>query len=93
MKTDIFTKILLLVIALFLGIISFRPLIQTEIAQASAGDFDHVKFIGIITSNIVLMDNRNGNLWVYKVGDPGVVKAKFLGRLIELGKPLANEKK
>ena len=36
-KIDTFTKILLVVIAIFIGMIALKPILSTEVAQANPG--------------------------------------------------------
>ena len=89
MKTDAFTKILLLVIAIFLGIIALRPLVQVGTVQASSGSFGYLKSLAG-SSGIRLMDTRNGDVWYYDFYRDKVV---YKGRLVELGKSLVKHRK
>jgi hypothetical protein len=76
MKTDWGLKAILLAIALFLGIIALRPLIDPAVeVQAQAAKFDHV-FIVATTflykgqQGLLVMDRRNANVWfIPKNGD------------------------
>jgi hypothetical protein len=95
MRIDPFTKLLLLAIALFLGMIALRPYTGTDEARAGAGDFDHVRYMGRFgignQSGNVFMDARTGELYGYGFGSKSDVAPEilFLGRLSRLGDPLA----
>ena len=41
-KIDTFTKILLVVIAIFIGMIALKPILSTEVAQANPGQFNNL---------------------------------------------------
>jgi hypothetical protein len=86
MKVDTFTRIVLLAILMLLCIIGFRPSARVDRVQAGQGGLDHVKPLGIVRGgSFLLLDNRNGDLWLYPVGARYV---EYMGTLIELGKPL-----
>lgn len=90
MKIDTFTKILLLVIAIFLGILVLKPLVQVKTVQGGPGSFDYVKPIGVWKARPLFLDARNGDIWwYYEFGGSAI----HLGRLIELGKPLVKKRK
>ena len=92
MKVDVFTKICGLAIAVFLGIITLQLLFSPEVSRAALGErkLDYVMPIGMTLQLAVLLDTRNGNLWVYDV-DKGT--ANYSGTLEELGKPLVKKQK
>jgi len=90
MKIDKFTKVVLLVIAVFLGIVALKPLVQIETVSAYPGDFEYVKPIGMLMSIAFFLDTRNGDIWGYDL-DEG--KIYYSGKLVKLGKPLVKKKK
>jgi hypothetical protein len=75
-KPDWSLKAILLAIALFLGIIALRPLLEPAVpVQAQAARFDHV-FIVAATflykgqQGLLVMDRRNANVWfIPRTGD------------------------
>jgi hypothetical protein len=83
------TRILLGVILLLVGFLVLRPVLTPAIAQGQARGYDHIRFMGgfVGTSGavMVLLDARNGNLWLYGVTNPTV---SFMGKISDLGKPL-----
>lgn len=95
MRVDWLTKGMLLAIALFLGMIALRPYLGTDDAQAGAGDFDHVRYMGRFgignQSGNVFMDARTGELYGYGFGSKSDAAPEilFLGRLSRLGDPLS----
>lgn len=86
MKSDAFTKILLVVIAVFMGIIAFRPLSQPKAVCSDSSSYDYIRPVAGFMGASILLDTRNGDLWLYdfdkfRLGGYG-------GRLVELGKPI-----
>lgn len=93
MKLDAFVKVTLVIIAVFLGIIVLRPFF--EIGSASANPsrkFDYVQFSyrHIDPIGIAFFDTITGDIWGYRIDSPG--KLYHVGRLVELGKPLQEQK-
>jgi hypothetical protein len=90
MKTDMLTKILLCAIALFLGMLALKPLVNIETVQAIPNSFDHIESLGGFASGagpvLVLLDTRNGDVWTY---DLALRTAGYIGKFTELGQPLA----
>jgi hypothetical protein len=85
MKADKFTKVILLIIAIFLGIIALKPLSQLPTAIAGQSTFDDVKFVPVsATADILLFDIKSRKLWHYDVRE-GI--PKYMGKLVEAGKP------
>lgn len=81
MNIDRYLKIVLTLIAIFLGFIAFKPLLTTQkTIAASDADFSHLQF----SSNFrEFFDTKTGELWNYQdLGRPSLK-----GRLISLGKP------
>ena len=68
-RMDWTTRIALLAIALFLGVIALRPLFEPPTAvQAQASRFDHVFIVSAVflykgQQGLLVMDKRNGNVW------------------------------
>lgn len=87
MKVDIYTKVILFVIAFFLCIIAFRPIIQVDTVRANPGNFDSLDLEIIVTQKggtMVFFDRNSGEFWSYD----GDAKFKGHGKLVELGKDL-----
>ena len=107
MRTDLFTKAVLLAIAFFLGLIALRPFVGSEPAQAGAGDFDHVRYMGRFgignQSGNLLLDAKTGDIWGYGYGaisggspsggspSTGAAEVIYIGRLSKLGEPLTGK--
>lgn len=82
MKIDLYTKIVLTVIAFILLASWLKPLISPDAAQAtSGGKFAHIQ-VSAISGGIVFFDTRTGDLWVYQPE-----KAPQKRTITELGKP------
>ena len=96
MHVDVFTKSVLLAIAVFLGVIAMR-LLTGEAVQAQVADFDHVRYMGRFgignQSGNVFMNARTGELYGYGFGSKSDFSPEimFLGRLTKLGEPLAGK--
>jgi hypothetical protein len=85
MHSDTFTKIILVVIALCLGIIAFSLVLRTESTQAQGRiNFDKIRFTNT-QGGFLIMDTRTGNVWMYTFGDRS---PDFIGRLVQVGQPL-----
>ena len=74
--TDRTVKSLLLAIALFLGMIAFRPFFEPSLnVQAQAARFDHVQLLSAMFlykggQGLLVLDKRNANVWfIQKNGD------------------------
>ena len=82
MRIDLYTKIILTVIALLLAVIALTPIVQPQPAMAQ-GSFSGVQFdMGSF------FDTRTGDIWQYNYRD-GLPKMHF--KLIQLGKPLVQK--
>ena len=86
MKSDAFTRVLLVIIAVFLGIIALRPFFQSEATVSNSVSHDYIRPVAGFMGASILLDTRNGDLWLYdfdkfQLGGYG-------GRLVELGKPI-----
>lgn len=77
-RIDWTTRVTLLAIALFLGIIALRPLLEPPTAvQAQAARFDHVFIVSSMylhkgQQGLLIMDRRNGNVWFIARQETGV---------------------
>ncbi|HTS66557.1 MAG TPA: hypothetical protein VMH28_31255 [Candidatus Acidoferrales bacterium] len=86
-KTDWILRATLLAIALFLGIIAVRPLVEPSVrAQAQAARFDHVSIISPVfmykgRQGLLVMDKRNANVWFIPRVDDEFKDAVFVLRL------------
>lgn len=69
LRTDWTAKILLVLIALLLGIQTFRPgALSVQTVHAQAAQFDHINVISAVflyqgQQGLLLLDKRNGNVW------------------------------
>jgi hypothetical protein len=81
MRIDLYTKIILTVIALLLAVIALTPLVQPQPAMAQ-GSFSGVQFAG---GSLSFFDTRTGDIWQY-----GYAYGEVMGhfKVIQLGKPL-----
>jgi hypothetical protein len=67
--TDRTSKLILLVIALFLGLIALRPYVDpADKVLAQAAKFDHVYIVSSMflykgSDGLLLLDRRNGDIW------------------------------
>ncbi|MDO8142602.1 MAG: hypothetical protein Q6358_13970 [Candidatus Brocadiales bacterium] len=82
-KIDTFTKILLVVIAIFIGMIALKPIFSTEVAQANPGQFNNLD-LEIQGSEAVFFDRSTGTIWVYNFNGTYAVKLQ----LKTLGEPM-----
>ena len=95
MHIDLFTKSILLSIAVFLGLIAVRLFGTGDPVQAQVGDFDHVRYMGRFgignQSGNVFMNARTGEVYGYGFGSKSDVAPEiiYLGRMVKLGEPLA----
>jgi len=86
MRIDIYTKVILTIIALLLAVIALTPLVQPQPAMAQ-GSFSGVQFdMGSF------FDTRTGDIWAYEFdrNSPrfGQVTAHY--KIGKLGQPLAH---
>ena len=87
-KIDTFTKILLVVIAIFIGIIALKPILSTEVAQANPGQFNNLdlEILGSPGSyGAFFFDRSTGKGWMYDLKD-GILKVRV--QLTTLGEPM-----
>jgi hypothetical protein len=88
MRIDVYTKTILTLIALLLAVIALRPLIQPQSKALAAGKFSDVQFT-LSFGGLYAVDTRNGDIWHYGMGGDAGNVVERLGRIDELGKPLA----
>jgi hypothetical protein len=67
MRIDFYTKVVLTVIAGFLGLIALRPFVGPEVVQAQ-GVFSGVQFASA-TCSLCFFDSRTGEFWNPKSGE------------------------
>jgi len=86
---DRVTKVLLCTLVFFLGFLSTRTFLDLTSASGPMSKYDHIQYLGGFVGNsdaaMVLLDTRNGDVWLYSLGEPTVL---YLGQLTELGRPL-----
>jgi hypothetical protein len=86
-RTDIFTRVILLAIAVLLGVIALHPLFDPGItAQAQGAKFDHVVVVSAVflyhgRQGLLLADKRNGNIWFMPRVDEKYIDPVFVMRL------------
>lgn len=87
-KIDTFTKILLVVIAIFIGMFALKPILSTEVAQANPGQFNNLdlEILGSPGGYVAFFfDRSTGKGWVYSLND-GILKGRV--QLATLGEPM-----
>ncbi len=82
MRIDLYTKVVLTVIAGLLGVIALRPYVGPEVVQAQ-GAFAGVQY-SALGVGFSFFDPRTGDLWVYNSG--GSLAGNQ--RLTRLGQPM-----
>ena len=86
-RIDWTTRITLLAIALFLGIIALRPVLEPPVAvQAQTARFDHVFIVSAVflykgNQGLLVMDKRNGNVWFIQRNSDGFGDPVFVLRM------------
>jgi len=85
-KPDIFTKIVLSVIALCLVVIALSLIFETENTQAAQNRFNPTTVQVTYTSGgFLVFDTTTGDIWVYNFSGRN---PDFIGRLTQPGKAL-----
>lgn len=82
MKSDIYTKAVLTVIAVMLTFIACKSAVQ-PLGVAAEGPLAGVQFVSMLSS-LLAIDTRTGELWSYGPKD----QATYSGRIVKLGEPL-----
>ncbi len=94
MKVDRFTKLLLLIISLILGIILLKPAFNPETAIGGGESYDYIKPLGDVSLSFgnglpskgsVLLDTRTGDLFWYNWE---TLNVKPIGNIGKLGGPI-----
>jgi hypothetical protein len=85
MRIDWYTKGVLTVIAVLLGVIALRPYVSPEAVHAQ-GSFAGLQFSGR-TNDYQFFDSRTGDIWWYNIDS-----APEHYRLTKLGTPLVRVK-
>jgi hypothetical protein len=80
MRSDVYLKTILTIIAVFLAVIALKPLIQPQAALAEGG-FAGIQF-SFSGGNHAFFDTRSGEVWEY--GDHGNFRNHY--KIHELGK-------
>jgi hypothetical protein len=85
MRIDVYTKTILTLIALLLGAVAFRPIVQPTpaLAQANLSAFQITGGGG----DLWAIEKNTGKVWIYSADLSGA-HVRYLGRLVEVGKPL-----
>jgi len=87
---DKLTKILLCALVFLLAFLGTRTFLDFTAASGPMSKYDHIHYLGGFVGNsdaaMVLLDTRNGDVWLYGLGEQTVL---YLGQLTELGRPLA----
>src|SRR5919205_768613 len=86
---DRVTKILLGVLVFLLAFLGTRTFLDLTVALGPMSKYVYIQFLGSFVGSsdaaMVLLDTRNGDVWLYGLGEPTVL---YLGQLTELGRPL-----
>jgi hypothetical protein len=86
MRNDLYTKVVLTVIAVLLAVIAFKPAANSQSVPAQGG-FSGVQYIVSATGNTEFFDSRTGDIWKYtEEGQPNPFSSHV--KLVQLGKPL-----
>jgi hypothetical protein len=88
MRTDLYTKTILTIIALLLAVIVLKPFVTPSIANAQTSlNGIQVSFGG---TGLWFFDTKTGDIWVYSMQDLSDVT--HVGKIVELGKPIVTDK-
>jgi hypothetical protein len=92
MRIDLFTKVILTIIALLLAVIALRPVFQPRPVMAQ-GSLNGVQF-STTGGYLLAIDPRTGDIWEYWIGGTGggFVEGGMTKHLkiTQLGKPLSH---
>ncbi len=87
MRIDLSLRMILILIAAFLGMIAFRPFVApTTVVQAQSAKFDHVFIVSTMflykgSQGLLVMDRRNGNVWFIPRANDSFQDPVFLVRM------------
>jgi len=87
MKPDLYTKIVLSIIAFVVTVIACKSVVSPETTATAQVSFAGVQFTSTYGTN-TFFDTRTGEVWVYHGNDeaPGQLIVKF--KVTKLGQPL-----
>jgi len=92
-RIDRVTKILLCALVFFLAFLSTRTFLDLTAASGHISKYDYIQylggFVGSSDAAMVLLNTRNGDVWLYGLGEQTVL---YLGQLTELGRPLTRSR-
>jgi hypothetical protein len=87
--TDRMAKAMLCALVLFLGLLAARAFLDVTAGPVRAGNYDYIQYLGGFVGHagaaMVLLDTRNGDVWIYGLTEQTVI---YLGKLTQLGRPL-----
>ena len=87
MRIDPYTRIVLTLICLFLGMIAFKPFLVPDPGFAAYGDkFGNMQF-AVNEQGAYFFDTRTGDVWNYIRSGASIVVQK-LGTVDKMGEPL-----
>ncbi|HGY55847.1 MAG TPA: hypothetical protein ENK44_09105 [Caldithrix abyssi] len=84
-----FLKTVLFFIMFFLGAIAYQSFNKPAMADSPLAN-DPILMSSTVSNdriNLVFLDKRTGNIWVYKI-DRSSSRVKYFGRLIKLGEEI-----
>jgi len=68
MRVDLYTKAILTVIALLLGVVALKPSLQPQVAMAEGtmaqGDYGHIRF-SYSGGEPAFFDTHSGDVWIH----------------------------
>jgi hypothetical protein len=83
MRIDLYTKVVLTIVALLLAVIAFRPILQPP-TVAAQGNFNGVQFGA---PGLNFFDTRTGDYWSYDWATGQLLKH---WKVTQFGKPLSH---
>ena len=87
MKIDLYTRIVLTLVCLFLGIIALKPFLLPDPGFAAYDDkFGNMQF-AVNMQGAYFFDNRTGEVWNY-IRDGANIVVQKLGTVAKMGDPL-----
>ena len=86
MRNDLYTKIILTVIAVCLAVVGWNSCARPQIVAAD-GPLSGVQFFGV-GSGLLAVDTRTGDVWVYPLAE-NTRSVERVGKIVKLGQPMA----
>ena len=87
MKMDLYTRIILTFICLFLGMVAFKPFLDPDPGFAAYDDkFGNMQF-AVNMQGAYFFDTRTGEIWNY-IRDGSNIVVQKLGTVAKMGEPL-----